>query len=70
MAALDGTTNPQMTVAKLREQLNAIEAKYGNMPVTIWLPGSRIDLHQVMSLVPMKGEILIEGNVRDGSALS
>jgi hypothetical protein len=66
------SANPKMTVAQLREALNNIETKYGNCVVSIWLPGSLIDLAGLMSSRPnlKEGEILIEGNLREGSALS
>ena len=59
--------NPQMTLNQLRAALDRIENKYGNVPVVVWLPGSRIDLHQMIDLKPNRnGEILIEGNLREG----
>lgn len=64
-------SNPQMTVRQLREALAKIDRMYDDIPVVIWLPGSRIDLHQFMgSTVGNNGELLIEGNLREGSALS
>lgn len=69
------TDNPQMTVKQLMEALTKAVAKEGSivldMPVTIWLPGSKIDLACVMGIMPnvAPGELLIEGNLREGSAL-
>jgi hypothetical protein len=60
-----------MTLNQLREALNNIETKYGNCPVTVWLPGSRVDLAGLITPdKPSYGELLIEGNLREGSALS
>lgn len=64
------SATPKMTVNQLKEALNRIPAEYGELPVSIWLPGSRVDLHQLMGLTPKADEILIEGNLREGSALS
>jgi hypothetical protein len=63
-------TNPKMTVAQLRERLSCISAEHDNAPVTVWLPGSRIDLAGFITLkANLDGEVLIEGNLRPGSAL-
>jgi hypothetical protein len=58
-----------MTVRALAEALAELVEKHGDVPVTIWLPGSKIDLHQMIGYYPHTGEVLIEGNVREGSAL-
>jgi hypothetical protein len=63
--------NPKMSIRDLHLALGKlIESQgdaIGKLPVTIWLPGSYIDLHQVMRV--KDGELLIEGNLREGSAL-
>jgi hypothetical protein len=61
-----------MTLNQLIAALQRIEPKYGNHPVVVWLPGSRIDLHALMGETKpvMDGEVLIEGGLREGSALS
>lgn len=59
---------PQMTVAQLIAELGKVDDKA--KPVQVWLPGSRIALHQVMHNVTRYGVLLIEGNVEEGSALS
>lgn len=64
------TINPQMTVKQLRDALKTFAPEFDDAPITIWLPGSRIDLHQLMGHKLVKGELLIEGNLREGSALS
>ncbi len=60
-----------MTVKELRDALADVD---GRLPVAIWLPGSRIDLTNVMgvmrrahSTMPYDDECLIEGSVRPGS---
>lgn len=64
------TTNPQMTVRQLADALaKEVAAGNGALPVSIWLPGSLIDLHQMMGSRIKAGEVLIEGNLREGSAL-
>jgi hypothetical protein len=66
-------SNPQMTVRQLHAALTKILREHADRPVTIWLPGSKIDLHGVIGPMaePRGGpvEVLIEGNLRDGSAL-
>lgn len=63
-------TNPTMTLRELKKQLASIDPKYDDVAITVWLPGSRVDLASVMLRSPGKdGELLIEGNVRRGSAL-
>lgn len=66
------TTNPQMTVKQLLTAMTAALATHGDVPVSVWLPGSLVDLHQVMGIMPRIGgdSLLIEGNLREGSALS
>lgn len=56
-----------MTLKELRESIAQIGPGHDNKPVVIWLPGSRIDLQATLML--RDGEIMIEGNVRAGSAL-
>lgn len=65
------TTNPQLTVTQLLTALTSALAKYGDVPVTVWLPGSLIDLNRPIGQMPsIAGDsLLIEGNVRSGSAL-
>jgi hypothetical protein len=58
--------NPIMTVANLRSVLSKIGPEFDNCPVAIWLPDSRVDLHQLISRKPVQGSILIEGNLRPG----
>ena len=57
-----------MTLKELRESIAQIGIGHDNKEVVIWLPGSKIDLQTTLML--RDGEILIEGNVRAGSALS
>lgn len=60
-----------MTVQELIEALLACPSDQRHKPVAVWLPGSRIDLAAVMNFTfTAKPEVWIEGNVRDGSALS
>jgi hypothetical protein len=56
-----------MTVKQLRDALAQLGAGHDNKKVVIWLPGSRIDLNT--SLFLREGEIHVEGNLREGSAL-
>lgn len=53
-----------MTVGELRRALSAVNDQ---ARVVVWLPGSRIDLFGVMHV--SRGDLLIEGGVREGSAL-
>lgn len=57
---------PQMTVKDLRDSLALLGPGHDNKPVKVWLPGSKIALHQMMKI---GDSILIEGNVEPGSAL-
>ena len=63
-----------MKVKELKAALAKLDAKYDDKDVVVWLPGSRIDLtgtpkvyHADKGLPPA---LLIEGNLREGSALS
>jgi hypothetical protein len=67
-----------MTVEQLRAELALLGPAADKMPVVIWLPGSRIDLGNVIGISRVKiapneargePEFLIEGNLREGSAL-
>lgn len=57
-----------MTVKELRDSLKLLGKGHDNAEVVIWLPGSKIDLSTTLML--RDGAILIEGNVRPGSALA
>jgi hypothetical protein len=57
-----------MTVAQLKSFLNALPPEDNDRQVRVWLPGSRIVLHQGMGLIG--SEILIEGNLTEKSALA
>ena len=73
-----------MTLKQLRSALAALDTKYDDCRVVVWLPGSRIDLGSAFmneGLLPyvdahfFEAEgtgsvLLIEGNVQPGSALS
>jgi hypothetical protein len=56
-----------MTLKELRESIAQIGTGHDNKQVVIWLPGSKIDLQTTLML--RDNEIMIEGNVRAGSAL-
>lgn len=59
-----------MKIKQLRDQLVDLDRRHDDKDVTIWLPGSRIDLcNSLMMVREGDGEIMIEGNVRRGSAL-
>lgn len=62
-----------MTIGELRAALAKIDAMHDSEIVSVWLPGSRVDLSGTIFMGPESGpfpkEYLIEGNVRDGSAL-
>lgn len=66
-----------MTVRELREALRQLPPFHDETPITIWLPGSRVDLYQVIGVHSRAHspdekdvELLIEGNLREGSVLS
>lgn len=59
--------NPTMTIGDLRKVLAKLPAEHDGKPFAIWLPGSRIDVHG--EFIVMGGNALLEGNVREGSAL-
>lgn len=60
-----------MTIKELREALALLTVKDDAKQLVVWLPGSRIDLCSKLMIrdVPGCDEVLIEGNVRPGSAL-
>ena len=61
--------NPKMTVRQLRERLQSYAGTPAdNLEIVCWLPGSRINLHQVFTFASI-GVVAIEGNVEPGSAL-
>jgi len=53
-----------ITVRTLIEQLSELD---DTLPVQVWLPGSRIDLHGTFE---SEGTVLIEGNLTEDSALA
>jgi hypothetical protein len=57
----------KMTLKDLREAIAQIGTGHDNKPVVVWLPGSKIDLNNTLML--RDGLIMIEGNVRPGSAI-
>lgn len=66
------------TIKQLREALKAVDKKYDDETVSVWLPGSRVDLggpDGTLSIRPgpavgkFKSDMLIEGNLREGSVL-
>ena len=57
----------KMTLKDLREALALLGTGHDNKPVVVWLPGSHIDLETTLFL--RDGAVMIEGNVRPGSAL-
>jgi hypothetical protein len=66
-------SNPQMTLNQLRDKLNAIDAKYGDYPVTVWVQGNQptfIDLRMVIGPMDIRspagtrGEVIIDANIR------
>jgi len=58
-----------MNLKQLRDHLATIPTKYDALEVKVWLPGSTIRLSPMMT-EPYYGQILIEGNIDPGSALS
>lgn len=62
-----------MTIRELRAELAKIDPAFDSNHVVVWLPGSVIDLGNTFMFkgVPSTkhGGIMIEGNVRAGSAL-
>jgi hypothetical protein len=78
VALLDAVAGPQkmfersrdgMTVKQLREHLAKVPSKYDDLKIKVWLPGSTIRLSPML-VEPYHGNILIEGNVDPGSALT
>lgn len=66
-------SNPRITIGELRDALAKVDRKHDGQTVAVWLPGSRIDIAGPIRLGPAVGhfpaEMLIEGNLREGSAL-
>lgn len=59
-----------MTIKQLRAALAQLSSSDDDKKVVIWLPGSRIDLEgYIMPVADKNGDLMIEGNVRAGSAL-
>lgn len=65
-----------MNVKELREALAKLGPEHDAAPLVIWLPGSRIDTHNWMGILPQRSgatsfvpTLMIEGSVRAGSAL-
>jgi hypothetical protein len=60
-----------MTVKELREALDKLGRGYDSRDIIVWLPGSKIDLQPSIFVRANehKGDVMIEGNVRPGSAL-
>lgn len=59
----------RLTVAKLRHIVANMPTCLDDRPVVIWLPGSRIDLSCAGYIFDEDGAVMIEGDVRVGSAL-
>jgi hypothetical protein len=57
----------KMTLKALREAVAQMGTGHDDKQVVVWLPGSKIDLESTLFLYD--GLIMIEGNVRAGSAL-
>lgn len=65
-----------MTVKELKAALARVYYMHDDCNVAIFLPGSRIDLTQLIGVVtiahnsdPNNVELLIEGTIREGSVL-
>lgn len=63
-----------ITVSQLRGALSELSTDFDDTPIVVWLPGSIIDLggadnQPIMGVSDPRG-VLIEGDVREGSALS
>jgi hypothetical protein len=62
-----------ITIKQLRAALRNVHTRHDNKEVEVWLPGSRIYLAQPGDSPPAffehEGKMLIEGNLRPGSAL-
>lgn len=54
----------------VKELIDLLQKEPGHLHVAVWLPGSRIDLAGSAFTDHKVNELLIEGNLRDGSALS
>lgn len=59
----------RLPTATARELIAGLRDIQGNTPVRVWLPGSTIAL-TISGVIERGGEVLIEGNVDPGSALS
>ncbi len=58
-----------MKLRQLRAALAKVDASHDDKEVLVWLPGSIIDLGEGLMSITDKRGVLIEGNVRRGSAL-
>jgi hypothetical protein len=58
------------TVKQVRDELMKLDPALDDHQLVVWLPGSKIDLHGTALVMKNTTEVLIEGNVREGSALS
>lgn len=63
------TVSKSVTVKQLRDALAALGPAYDDKEVLVWLPGSRIELATTILPALRTEGVLIEGNVRAGSAL-
>jgi hypothetical protein len=65
--------NRTLTIGELRNNLARIDRRHDGEIIAVWLPGSRIDLGGGIFRAPRSGPFpsgfVIEGNVREGSAL-
>jgi hypothetical protein len=59
----------RLTVRQLSERLAKLPPHVQDLPAVVWLPGSRIDVAGLIGEFKDHGEVLIEGNLRPGSAL-
>jgi hypothetical protein len=57
-----------MTLKQLREHIAQFPAKYDDVEIKVWLPGTTIRLSP-MKFEPYHGNLLLEGNIDPGSAL-
>jgi len=60
-----------MTIKELRKALSFLDKGHDDKQLVVWLPGSKIDLDTSFMLraSSIGDEILVEGNLREGSAL-
>lgn len=61
-----GKNMAHLTLGDLRKALEQIGSEHDHKKVSVWLPGSHIDLENSLILGE---EIRFEGNIRAGSAL-